>query len=128
MWDDPLDGKGRKPDPEIDQGGEDGEAVIIPFPGKLGLKAEEAAEVLGIGRTGIFARIKSGELDSYLEGKCRIIPWEACVEYVRRKRQEGSRSGRPGGYLAGPQAAGEGPGAAAHPGSTIDPDDYREIG
>ena len=49
---------------------------------RLLLRPEEVAEVLAIGRTGVFELIRTGELRSVKIGKSRRIPADAVVEYV----------------------------------------------
>lgn len=48
------------------------------------LTAEEAAEQLAVGRTAVYALIKSGELDSVRVGRLRRIPATAIADYVQR--------------------------------------------
>jgi excisionase family DNA binding protein len=55
-----------------------------PLPKRLLLTAEEAAEALGIGRTSVYALIKSGEIESVQIGRLRRIPSDAISDYVRR--------------------------------------------
>ncbi|HZZ50843.1 MAG TPA: helix-turn-helix domain-containing protein [Pseudonocardia sp.] len=47
-------------------------------------RAEEVAVILGVGRTRVFALIKSGELRSVLIGTSRRVTYDALVEYVRK--------------------------------------------
>lgn len=49
---------------------------------KLLLTPEEAAEVLGIGRTRVFRLMATGELRSLLIGRSRRIPADALPEFV----------------------------------------------
>ena len=51
----------------------------------------EAAQVLGIGRTRVFALIKSGRLRSVKLGAARFITAEALRAFVRDLEQESSR-------------------------------------
>ncbi|MPY79828.1 MAG: helix-turn-helix domain-containing protein [Actinophytocola sp.] len=48
------------------------------------LTAEEAAERLAIGRTAVYALLKTGELDSVRIGRLRRIPANAVENYVHR--------------------------------------------
>jgi excisionase family DNA binding protein len=48
------------------------------------LKPEEAAEVLAIGRTQVYALIASGQLASVQIGRLRRVPYAACQQYVER--------------------------------------------
>ncbi len=82
------------------------EAVV---PEKLLLTAEEAAAVLGVGRSAIFALVRTGELESLRLGARRRIPTAALHDYVARLRQTSASCTAPGGA---PSAAGqEDPGA-----------------
>lgn len=54
----------------------------------LVLTVEEAASVLRIGRTTVFALVKNGEIRSYLVGRSRRIPLSAINEYLARKEEE----------------------------------------
>ena len=49
---------------------------------KLLLTAEEAADVLSLGRTKVFQLIGEGTLRSVRIGKCRRVPAEALREFV----------------------------------------------
>jgi excisionase family DNA binding protein len=48
---------------------------------RLMLTVEQAAEALGIGRTTMFALIKSGEIESVLIGRLRRVPADAIDAY-----------------------------------------------
>lgn len=48
------------------------------------LTAEEAAERLAIGRTAVYALLKSGELESVRIGRLRRIPATAVENYVQQ--------------------------------------------
>lgn len=50
------------------------------------LTVEQAAQQLGIGRTTVFALLKSGELESIPLGRLRRIPAECITEYIDRLR------------------------------------------
>ena len=50
---------------------------------------EEAAERLGVGRTLVYALVRSGDIESISIGRLRRIPCEALDEFVRRMRQVG---------------------------------------
>jgi excisionase family DNA binding protein len=49
---------------------------------------EEAAELLGIGRTYMFHLLSVGEIDSLKIGKRRKIPSDALDSYIERLRSE----------------------------------------
>ncbi|MET9269789.1 helix-turn-helix domain-containing protein [Kribbella sp. NPDC003557] len=57
------------------------------------LTVEQAAQQLGIGRTTVFALLKSGELESVPLGRLRRIPAECITEYIDRLRAA-ARDGR----------------------------------
>jgi excisionase family DNA binding protein len=52
-----------------------------PEPRRM-LTVEQAAEALGIGRTSMFALIKSGEVKSVRIGHSRRVPADAIAAYV----------------------------------------------
>ncbi|MFG1818542.1 helix-turn-helix domain-containing protein [Kribbella sp. NPDC049174] len=54
--------------------------------GPLLLTVEQAAQRLGIGRTTVFALLKSGQLESIPLGRLRRIPAECITEYIDRLR------------------------------------------
>ena len=56
---------------------------------KLLLKPEEAAEVLGIGRSKFYELLTAGAIQSVRIGKCRRVPLAALEEYVSRLRRQG---------------------------------------
>ncbi len=53
---------------------------------RLLLRPEEAAEVLGIGRSKLYVLLAAGEIESVHIGTCRRIPLEALHGYVDRLR------------------------------------------
>ena len=55
---------------------------------RLLFSVEEAAELLGIGRTFMFQLVATGEIDSLKIGKKRKIPRDAIDGYIRRLRSE----------------------------------------
>lgn len=52
------------------------------------LTVEQAAEALGIGRTTMFALIKSGEIESVRIGRLRRVPADAIEAYTNRLATE----------------------------------------
>ena len=56
------------------------------------LTVEEAAHRLGVGRTLMYALVKSGDIESIAIGRLRRIPCEAIDEFVERLRQIGRQS------------------------------------
>ncbi len=55
---------------------------------KLLLTAEEAAQVLGIGRTKVYELLAAGRLASVKIGTCRRVPADALRLYVASLRDE----------------------------------------
>lgn len=55
-----------------------------PFPSRTLLTVEEAAEWLGIGRTRVFALVKSGDIESVRIGRLRRISIDALTAYTAR--------------------------------------------
>jgi excisionase family DNA binding protein len=49
---------------------------------RLLLKPEEAAEILAVGRTQLYALLASGQLQSVKIGRLRRVPLAACESYV----------------------------------------------
>jgi excisionase family DNA binding protein len=56
--------------------------------GKLLYSVDEAAELLGIGRTYTFRLVAAGEIDSLKIGKRRMIPGDALERYIERLRSQ----------------------------------------
>jgi excisionase family DNA binding protein len=59
-------------------------AAEISAPGKILYRAEEAADVMSLSRTAVFALIKSGDLRAVKIGGRRRIPRSSIEEYVAR--------------------------------------------
>ncbi len=55
-------------------------------PERLVLTVEEAAERLGVGRTLLYALVRSGDIESIAIGRLRRIPIDALDEFVSRLR------------------------------------------
>lgn len=53
---------------------------------KLLLTPEEAAEVIGVGRSKVYELMRDGIIDSVRIGGCRRIPTAAIEEFVNRLR------------------------------------------
>ena len=62
--------------------------MTTPSNPRVMLTAEQAADALGIGRTTVFALIKSGELRSLLIGRLRRIPLDEVEAYSARLTAE----------------------------------------
>jgi excisionase family DNA binding protein len=56
---------------------------------KLLLRPDEAADVLGIGRSKLYELMATGEVESVFIGSCRRVPMEVLHAYVRRLRAAG---------------------------------------
>lgn len=54
------------------------------------LSPEEAARLLSIGRTQVFALLSTGDLESVRVGRLRRIPFDACVAFVEQLRRASS--------------------------------------
>jgi excisionase family DNA binding protein len=59
----------------------------------LVLTVEEAAERLGVGRTMMYALVKSGAIESICIGRLRRIPGDALETFVRGLRQRSFQTG-----------------------------------
>ena len=57
-------------------------------PVRLVYSVEEAADLLGIGRTFMFQLVATGEIDSFKIGNRRKIPRDAIDGYIDRLRSE----------------------------------------
>jgi len=55
-------------------------------PERIVLTVEEAAERLGVGRTLLYALVRSGDIESIAIGRLRRIPLDALDEFVGRLR------------------------------------------
>jgi excisionase family DNA binding protein len=58
---------------------------------RLLLRPEEAAELLGIGRSKLYDLLATGEVESVHIGSCRRIPVEGLHRYVARLRAQDER-------------------------------------
>lgn len=56
---------------------------------RLLLKPEEAAEVLGIGRSKLYELLAAGAIESVRIGSCRRVPADALEDFVARLRAPG---------------------------------------
>lgn len=59
-----------------------------PSASRLLLKSDEAADVLGIGRSTLYELLAAGEIESVQIGRSRRIPFAALQEYVDRLRDD----------------------------------------
>jgi excisionase family DNA binding protein len=57
---------------------------------KLLLTADEAAEIVGVGKTKMYELIRVGAVESVRIGRCRRIPPDALAAFVERLRDEAS--------------------------------------
>jgi len=63
-----------------------------PMP-RVMLTAEQAAEAIGVGRTTMFALIKSGEIESVRIGHLRRVPFDSIEAYANRLMAEQGQEG-----------------------------------
>lgn len=66
---------------------------------RLLLRPEEAAQVLGIGRSTVYELLAAGAIESVHIGKARRIPVASLEQYVQRLRAEQNHSDRKGFLL-----------------------------
>ena len=69
-----------------------GESDEVRSDVRLVLTVEEAAERLGVGRTLMYALVKSGSVESVRIGRLRRVPADALAEFVEslRAKQRGA--------------------------------------
>ena len=60
----------------------------VGVPSRPLYSVEEAADLLGIGRTFMFHLLATGEIDSFKIGKRRKVPRDALDGYIERLRSE----------------------------------------
>jgi excisionase family DNA binding protein len=53
---------------------------------KFAYRPEEAAELASIGRTTMYLLIADGEIESFKVGRARLIPHDALVAFLERRR------------------------------------------
>lgn len=70
---------GHRPVPEVDEARRGGGA---PFDGRLLLRVEEAADVLGLSRSTVYELMGRGVIPSVRIGGCRRIPAKALRAWV----------------------------------------------
>lgn len=68
-------------------------AIVSATPAPLLLRVEEAAAMLGIGRTRMFTLIDSGEVASLKLGRSRRVPVDAIRAYVDGLMAEAGHDG-----------------------------------
>lgn len=56
--------------------------ATLPLTDKIGYRPEEAAAVVGIGRTMLYELMRTGQLQSIKVGRARIIPRSALEELL----------------------------------------------
>lgn len=67
---------------------------VAPEPNRILLTVQEAAKVLGIGRTLMYSLVMSGEIESVPIGRLRRVPAECLTEYVVRLRNSQTSNSR----------------------------------
>ena len=60
------------------------ERRVIPSASDTYLTVDEVAAVLKISRWKVYRLLRSGELDSFLVGRCRRVPASALAEMIQR--------------------------------------------
>ncbi len=60
------------------------ERHVVPSLSDAYLTVNEVAEVLKISRWKVYELLRTGELDSFLVGRCRRVPASALAEMVQR--------------------------------------------
>jgi excisionase family DNA binding protein len=78
---------------------------VLP-PRRLLFKSEEAAAMLGVGRTTLYELLAAGAIESVCIGSCRRVPLEALVDYVAGLRAGVTAERAKGGPQAGGQMSG----------------------
>lgn len=68
----------------------DSESVLTP----IAYRPEQALVVFPIGNTTLFAKLKSGEIDSFTIGRARLIPRQALIDFMERLLAE-QKAGSP---------------------------------
>ena len=53
---------------------------------------EQAAELIGKSRSAMFVAVAGGEIQSYKDGRRRVVSARALSEYVARKEREGRKA------------------------------------
>jgi len=56
---------------------------------QLAYGIEQAAELIGKSRSAMFVAVAGGEIQSYKDGRRRMVSARALAEYVARKEREG---------------------------------------
>lgn len=62
----------------------DGTENIGPYQAPLTVSVNDAGRLLSLGRTSVFALIRSGELDTFKCGRRRLISRQSIIDYVSR--------------------------------------------
>lgn len=55
-----------------------------PHPASLTVSVKDAGRMLSLGRTSVFALIRSGELETFKCGRRRLISRQSIIDYVCR--------------------------------------------
>jgi len=61
---------------------------------QLMYRPEEAAHILGVGRTALFGLLKSGRLRSVKLGGCRFVTVDALLAFVRELEEDSARAAK----------------------------------
>ncbi len=54
----------------------------------LAYRAEEVPRVFPLGRTVLFQKIKTGEIESFRVGRARFVPRESLIRFMERQISE----------------------------------------
>ena len=57
-------------------------------PDRLLYRVDEVVELLSLSRSRVFELLRSGELRSVKQGRRRLVPWSALLEYVEKLETE----------------------------------------
>lgn len=60
-------------------------AQNTPQAGPLAVRVKQACELLGVEKNTVYRLIKTGEIPSFRDGNCRLIPMAGIKAYLARK-------------------------------------------
>lgn len=66
-------------------------AQATPRPGPLAVRVKQACELLGVEKNKVYELLKTGELPSFKDGNCRLIPMSGIEAYLARKLTQSPR-------------------------------------
>lgn len=59
----------------------------------LAYRAEDVPQIFPLGRTLLFQKLKSGEIESFLVGRARLIPRDSLIRFMERQMADQRGSG-----------------------------------